>query len=493
MRRGQPHISPLSFIFSVILFSGLGFSLWRSGGLAFSPGALSDKSDPSAQIQGFASHADFEETCKYCHQPLKSGQSDLCLDCHREISNQISTGSGLHGTLENVKQCALCHSDHKGRDFDPLKDALDVFDHQVTNFSLVWHQVNYDSTLMICDTCHIDEKYFSVSDQICTNCHTDHDTGFVNAHIRDFGSSCLACHDGTDRMSNFDHVTTNFPLDGEHLVTQCTTCHEENRFEGLPDDCMGCHAEPLVHLGLFESNCETCHSTDSWKPAKLSGELFDHEKGTQFSLAKHHQDYQDQAINCQICHTSSYETVDLLTCVECHQAQDVEFMQAHQDQFGSNCLDCHDGVDRMSDFDHATYFPLDGRHAEADCESCHLDDGGKKRFAGTPVECSECHAEPEIHAGSFGLKCQYCHTAEGWTPAQLRIHGFPLDHGGQGQADCQTCHLQAYPEYTCYGCHEHQEAQIVEIHDKAGISREDLPKCYLCHPNGLKSDIPLDK
>jgi hypothetical protein len=155
-------------------------------------------------------------------------------------------------------------------------------------------------------------------------------------------------------------------------------------------------------------------------------------------------------------------------------------MAEHIALFGPACLSCHDGVDRMRGFDHQQVFPLDGRHAEIECQACHAD----QIFGGTPARCSECHTEPEIHAGIFGLNCQYCHTAAAWSPAALRAHTFPLDHGDQGESDCQTCHGERYSEYTCYGCHNHQPDGIAESHAREGITEEELTRCTECHLRG---------
>ncbi len=93
-------------------------------------------------------------------------------------------------------------------------------------------------------------------------------------------------------------------------------------------------------------------------------------------------------------------------------------------------------------------------------------------------------------AGFFGLKCQYCHSAQAWSPAKLQIHSFPLDHGNQGEIACQVCHPSTYAEYTCYGCHDHQAEAITLSHLKAGISEAELPACATCHPGGLKEKAP---
>lgn len=159
-------------------------------------------------------------------------------------------------------------------------------------------------------------------------------------------------------------------------------------------------------------------------------------------------------------------------------------MTSHQELFGGACLDCHDGVDRLSDFDHENIFPLAGRHAELDCSDCHQD----KAFRRTPAECGSCHTEPEIHMGFFGSKCQYCHTDEAWLPAFLHMHAFPLDHGQESDAACTTCHTGTYTEYTCYACHDHQAAAILESHTGFGITAMELPPCASCHPSGLRNE-----
>ena len=64
---------------------------------------------------------------------------------------------------------------------------------------------------------------------------------------------------------------------------------------------------------------------------------------------------------------------------------------------------------------------------------------------------------------------------------------FPLDHGGQGEIGCATCHAQTYVEYTCYGCHEHQPGQIRSEH--LGEEIVKLEDCVACHPTGYEDEI----
>ena len=480
MKRKSIVLSLPSLILLAILVSTLGLDMFRNGGRAFSPGELSTSSSQPAGHEEFRSHSEFENECWRCHQPLRVKQAALCMECHIGIAEQIQATNGSHGAIVSVLNCYECHSDHKGKDFDPVLEAMEKYDHSIAPFSLRWHQVGYDTLPVSCSACHITSPEFGFTSGSCQECHASHSPDFIDQHVVEFGANCTGCHDGKDIMADFDHLNTMFPLDGKHAEARCAACHVSADFDHTPMDCIGCHSEPLVHLNQFDPNCSTCHNTQAWMPALFDGQLFDHESGTAFSLVRHRVDYSGATLACQGCHSPSDFDVSLDICKTCHAEKASEFMEEHTQQFGAACLDCHDGIDRLSDFDHASRFPLQGRHAEIECESCHEE----KVFRGTPTECVHCHAEPEIHAGFFGLKCDYCHTADAWTPAQIRMHTFPLDHGRQPDLACQVCHVQVYQEYTCYGCHEHQPEEIAESHRRLSISAADLPNCSGCHPVG---------
>jgi hypothetical protein len=467
---------------------GLGFSFWQNGSAMFSPGALSAKNATGRQSGGFEAHAAFENECHLCHAPLETIQADLCTRCHTNIMQQVTTGQGTHARISQITECRACHPDHHGRDFDPTAAAFALFDHNQTNFTLTWHQVDYDLAPMTCENCHSQEDGFTLQTIACEDCHANYDPGFMAEHLLEVGDNCLACHDGSGNIANFDHSTTRFPLAGQHTEIQCVGCHTDGQFGTLERDCVACHAEPEIHAGFFSSNCEACHTPVDWSAmASLVGGFFDHFEKTQFSLNRHQQDYAGFVMNCAACHTSPdglQVTFDLRFCIDCHTAADAAFMDEHQTQFGVDCLSCHDGIDRMNDFDHAQVFPLEGAHLDAECTACHAD----WVFSGTPVACAACHSEPEIHAGIFGLQCESCHSTTAWSPAQMVEHTFPLDHGEQGLVACETCHVDRYTEYTCYGCHEHQPGEIISEHREEGISEAELADCMACHPDGREHD-----
>jgi len=488
MRRVHSLFSPLGIGMTILIFLGLGFSFIKDGSAMFSPGDLTAQSLTGVTLDGFASHAEFEKNCENCHTPLETTQADLCVRCHTSVLEQILAQAGTHFGLDNVQDCRFCHPDHNGRDYDPTAAAHTLFDHTKTEFSLIWHQVDYDTTPLDCSDCHTRENGFSLMPGICTDCHAGNDPTFMAQHRQDFGDDCLGCHNGLGEIVDFDHMITRFPLEGEHAETDCVDCHLDGKFSDTPIACADCHAEPEVHAEMFSQECATCHTAFDWSDlVGMNGMLFDHFSQTNFSLDRHLSNYAGAQLGCAACHDSPdgfKVTFDLNFCVDCHTQNDAAFMQEHQTQFGLKCLVCHDGVDRMHDFDHAHFFLLDGSHAEIECESCHID----KIFSGTPADCAACHMEPEIHVGYFGLLCENCHSTVAWSPAQMVAHTFPLDHGEQGLIDCEICHVDRYTEYTCYGCHEHQPGEITEEHLDEGISRNELENCAVCHPTGLEDE-----
>ncbi len=482
---------------TILLMAGIGLTLWYSGGTAFSPGRLSALEKSGVMPGGFSSHAEFEGECHRCHLPLETTQDRLCLACHDGISQQISTGAGTHTQMREASRCATCHQDHRGNDFDLTRSAYARFDHAETNFSLAWHQVGYDTLPIDCLACHREETGFPITLEGCVSCHAGKDYDFIQQHSADLGFECLLCHDGSDWMSGFDHQSTVFPLDGRHAQALCSACHTQVRFVSqqsidqenilqvfrqTPSTCAACHQEPERHASFFTQSCNVCHNTGAWTPATLEGEPFDHFAQTAFSLEQHRTDYSGQVMACKACHPMNIYAFEAGSCSACHGQgeENLRFIQEHQGYYGPACLNCHDGVDRMQGFRHEDHFPLQGKHAEINCQDCHAEG----RYLDTPSECVSCHAEPDIHVGFFGLKCQYCHDAGSWSPARLQIHNFPVGHGDQDGSDCTTCHQDSYTAYTCYTCHEHQPGPILESHLQAGITVEELPACADCHPGG---------
>ncbi|HUF38313.1 MAG TPA: cytochrome c3 family protein [Anaerolineales bacterium] len=484
MQRQHPMLSATGLVMTVLVLVVLAVVYWRTGGQMFSPGPLA-----------FA-HADVED-CASCHQPFDHTQAELCVECHTEIQTELTLNEGLHARLRSPDQCRDCHPDHRGTDFDPRAAALTNFDHELTFFSLAHHGLDYESVVIECAVCHRGDD-FEPEQGACVDCHTGHDPVFMAAHQADFEADCQACHDGADTMADFNHATTQFPLTGAHTEAACMDCHSSasliagiaGESSGLALQCAACHAEPALHAGLFQSTCEDCHSTNGWTPARMSGVVFDHFAESGFSLAHHEFDFDGSLMDCRACHVESLREVAGTVCETCHTAAAPDFMAAHTSDFGLACVECHDGVDSMVGFDHNAVFVLDGSHDDLACSSCHVSVSPSGEtvhtFAGTPSDCAGCHAEPDIHAGLFGLNCASCHNTFAWAPAALTSHTFPLNHGGEGEIACSVCHATTFTQYTCDRCHE--PGEMAEDHADEDIF-DIAGRCVDCHPTGREDEV----
>ncbi|MBI5304713.1 MAG: hypothetical protein HY868_21445 [Chloroflexi bacterium] len=276
---------------------------------------------------------------------------------------------------------------------------------------------------------------------------------------------------------------------------RCELCHAP--FRGPESSrCLNCHTDVHdqiattqgIHGALPNARaCATCHTEHKGRASNLTRVAvveIPHEQFG-FSLERHARDYSNAPMTCRACHTFANDSnkpesaAVTAACVDCHARHDAWYIAEHRRAMGEACLACHDGSARLRGFDHNAVFSLDGKHGQTACVKCHVNN----RFRGTPRDCVQCHAEPAIHRGKYGLVCAACHTSAGWRPANLIRHPFPLDHSGR-QSGCQVCHPANYASYTCYNCHEHEPNKITRAHLDANI--REIGNCAQCHPTGKK-------
>jgi len=278
---------------------------------------------------------------------------------------------------------------------------------------------------------------------------------------------------------------------------ECERCHAP--WQGSEAGrCESCHADVgeqrFTRTGMHgrlpdTSDCGRCHTEHEGREATITTydlEAFEHDWLTGFSLARHWADFDETSILCDECHLHQSYAAAQVDCWSCHETADSTFMTDHAALYGESCHVCHDGLDSMVPFDHQVVFPLEGGHTGQECQACHT----PTVSAGTPAECVGCHEEPAVHAGQFGLDCARCHTDVAWLPARLSIHTFPLDHGQEGEDDCQSCHQRKYDEYSCTNCHAHEPAEMRDVHVEAGIL--EFSDCIECHPTGLVGESDED-
>lgn len=385
-----------------------------------------------------------------------------CSDCHRS-PHRSEFGAG----------CRVCHGDSP-ESWDLARSAMTSAIHDLTGFHLSAAHEKVE-----CVKCHdpalaYERRFqhpsspgYNRREDDCEGCHQDVHAGqFVRQEGR-----CIACHErDTFKPHHFtreEHADT-FPLQGEHAQVSCDRCHTEDPaerirvFVGTPRDCRGCHKGP--HGGQFAMEgrgCEECHGSSQFVPT-----LFTHKRHeTVFPLRNAH-----AAVPCLSCHrpagkTSIAQFVGTPTrCKSCHESP-------HGGQFQlelttGDCTTCHRADASsftMDPFDHdkATGFPLQGAHATASCERCHVDvtaraeretagaDGSPlvfRRFRGTSTECSTCHRDE--HRGQFRIdghtSCGECHASTATWSETLFDHDvqsrFPLE-GAHAALSCGSCHL----------------------------------------------------
>lgn len=405
-------------------------------------------------------HAHIESECSKCHAPFQAeAQADLCIDCHREIGNDIRDSAGFHGRAPGAAQaeCNICHGEHEGRDADVVGLDRAAFDHDLTDYSLRGAHLR-----VACERCHAQEERFGQAPRACVECHRHDDS-----HRGKLGLDCAGCHSERSWLeARFDHGSTGFRLETRHSEVDCALCHPAEQYANTVRECQGCHRLNDAHYGRYGANCEGCHSPRGWTPSH-----FDHDRDTRFQLAGRHRD-----ASCEACHSNGTKLVRISSdCVSCHRADD-----EHRGRNGPNCERCHSERSwNAENFDHARMaeFPLRGGHQDVKCRRCHTGTLGVEKLE---TACRACHHDDDVHQGQQGGGCGECHNERGWATQVFFEHDltrFPL-LGLHAVAACEQCH--ATPRYQdtrieCVACHSDEDVHL----------RRLGPACALCHnPNG---------
>jgi hypothetical protein len=447
-----------------ILFTGCLLLLASSLLAQLSPGPLSS----------YHAHLEGLSNCTQCHDLGKKVTNTKCLDCHKEIQTRIQAGKGYHASKEvKGKQCASCHNDHHGRNFEIVRFDTTSFDHRLSNYVLEGKHAR-----LACRECHqpskikdpeVMKKTFQTYlglDTKCLSCHDDY-------HQNTLSVSCTDCHtqDEFKPASKFNHDQSKFPLRGAHKNQECVECHKVSKkngrdfqqFANVPHQtCTSCHED--VHQGRFGQKCLECHTELSFKTLR-SNNRFNHNQ-TNFPLKGKH-----EILTCTKCHTEGLRTpLKHERCTDCHE-------DYHQGDFVDqgvvrSCTDCHseNGFQdsRYSIVDHQlSRFPLEGAHLATPCFSCHRKED-RWMFKKIGLNCKDCHED--VHQASVPemyfpeANCKACHSAETWHQISFPHEqtGYPLV-GAHSKPDCRTCHFDsAKPEsfvfqeikQDCKTCHQ---------------------------------------
>ena len=411
--------------------------------------------------------------CASCHAMGRfTGTPTDCYSCHQNQFAQTLTPNHVAGRLSH--DCVSCHTMNAW--------SPSTFDHAKTNFPLVGAHQAVD-----CAGCHSSGQFQGLSTD-CYACHQKQFSEVVSPnHVQgQFSHDCSTCHSLLAwKPATFDHAQTIFPLLGAHKTAECSSCHVNGQFTGLPTDCYPCHQKQFTEVvspnhvqGLFDHDCTPCHSMDAWKPS-----TFDHAKTT-FPLIGAH-----QSVECASCHVNGQYKGLPTDCYSCHQQQFAETTSPNhvQSQFSHDCTTCHSLVAwQPSTFDHSkTNFPLTGAHATTDCLFCHKNG----QFTGTPTDCWSCHStdftsvtDPNHVTNSFDHNCTTCHSMTAWSPATFDHNktSFPLT-GAHLQLQCTQCHGNgkfAGTPTECFVCHQ---TNYNSATDPNHVTWQYPTTCTTCH------------
>jgi hypothetical protein len=433
--------------------------------LAWMPEAIAQNIEsvlrPGDVIQG---HVKWEEDCSKCHVRFeRDAQDRLCMDCHKEVGQDVRERTGYHGRLK-PQACRSCHTDHKGRGARIVDLDKKQFDHTKTDYELRGKHIRTD-----CDKCHEPKKKYWQAPSDCNACHRKDDV-----HKGFLGVKCADCHTENDwKETRFDHGKTRFALTGKHIDTKCVDCHEKGAdYKQAPSTCIGCHKKDddgaKGHKGRYGERCDTCHGTKAWKPS-----TFNHDSDTKYALRGKH-----RTTRCNDCHTGYlYKDKTGTACVDCHKKDD-DGAKGHKGSLGSDCAACHveNGWKEKGKFDHErTKFPLLGKHADVKCADCHK----TTNFKEAPKDCIGCHKKDDKHESNLGTKCEDCHNEREWKDTKRFDHDkarFRLRNAhAAAKVQCKDCHVD--PKHyrdipmDCYACHKKDDKH----------EGQEGTKCESCH------------
>lgn len=422
-----------------------------------------------------------------------SHQTAQCSSCHTKLNFQVGTYAcqSCHEDIHKGTLGVNCETCHQTEMWSPLPHSKIIEIHNKGRFPLTGAHQMAD-----CFGCHTKSgngALFRVNNSLeCIGCHiADYENVKLPDHaLLGFPKRCLECHSQISwKPVSFNHDLFSFPLTGSHQNVPCESCHAGNIFKGTPKDCKSCHLSdfqktnnPNHTAADFSTECQTCHSTFSWKPTS-----FDH-NATSFPLTGGH-----ITATCESCHKNDVFKGLSKNCYSCHQTDyiAVQIPNHVTGKFSMECQTCHATTTwKPSTFNHSsTAFPLTGGHITATCESCHKNGV----FSGTSKNCVFCHQtnfdlskNPNHIAAGFSTECQTCHSTFSWQPASFdhNTTAFPLT-GNHTSVACASCHknevFKGLPS-TCFSCHQTDYNNVVSPNHVTGQFSTD---CQTCHTTSV--------
>ncbi len=271
-------------------------------------------------------------------------------------------------------------------------------------------------------------------------------------------AAALAPQGSTSR--EFDHLSTGFPLTGQHQSVRCEDCHVRGVFKGTSRRCDACHlqgtpvnavAMPSTHVPVPQP-CEACHTTNSFYGVRFAHTDVTgicescHSGAFQFAQPKSPNHIPTGTASCDICHSTLSFANAYLTVPAGH----IPTVQA--------CSTCHA----------AGFTPTTTRMNHAGtagaCDQCHAPSGIPYTFTipaqlvvngklvsvtagGKPVTVVPMSQGGSTTSGVSGTlnhvpaaaACDQCHTNGVFTQGSA-FRGGTMHHGAVLGERCSPCH-----------------------------------------------------
>lgn len=361
---------------------------------------FSDNNDSEFHNSEFNSYC---KTCHTCDNPTKAepcllvcprhgghfegqhlldeGPEIVIMDQLAELYEPVFFTHKLHAVMSDMSGgCELCH--HYSEPDKPVPPCRECHDPSGESISMQKPSLKA-SYHRQCLNCHREWSH----ETDCTICHA------VVAN----GKDQRPAHDKTDIMGMTHHPK----IEAEEKYIYHTDFDEGPVVTFHHTD----------HVDLFGVKCVDCHRGDSCQRC--------HEE---------HQNPIEKTVtheNCTTCRNN---------CCTCHVSSCKE---------DADCLFCHNHDEKPA-FNHATSigWPLEPRHTEVSCESCH---GKVKDFTSPSTTCTSCHIHWET--GSFDHE----------------VTGLILSEDHE-ELDCGDCHIDEDfgEDPNCEGCHDIDEVEYPE-------------------------------
>jgi hypothetical protein len=462
--------------------------------------------------------------CSSCHSFGASTPTFKCLDCHKEVAQDLSAKHGYHFEMQMQnpagKDCVRCHLEHNGEAFHLIRwdPSLQKFDHKRTGYKLEGKHA-----ALACEKCHtpahmlpanrelikmkdLTKSFFGQSKN-CTPCHSD-------PHKGQLGNECTKCHnvESWKAAKDFDHSKTKYPLTGLHIKVPCEKCHKPDttggaaRYQNMKfDTCTACHIDP--HKGAFKKTCESCHTTSGWKNLLPSFD-FDHSKTKYPLVGKHAQ------VACVSCHLNGdfKKPLPFANCSDCHKP-DPHKGQFEKREKKGECSECHKvegwkpSLFAVKEHDTSGY-PLKGKHITVECAKCHIPAGKDTIYKVKFAACLDCHKDAhdnQFAAAPNNNRCENCHTVvdfhrSTFTIAKHKATRFALA-GAHVAVPCADCHKAGlggrtdkilpfhFEDRNCTACHK--DPHKGEFNDRMARKRANGTPfgCEACHNVRTWADV----